>query len=272
VLSRLDNLLRLVRTNNELEVTRKVVGSTATHDPLTGTHTPHYLVTEGRKHFAHARRHGGELSVMALRLETYDDIALHAGKDIADVVLARIAKLILEKVRAEDSVARVAHATFMVVAAPRDVAVERVVAEVGLAADEPFRERRPGIVEDFGKSLAPMHQLRFFGPEAFAIVERTPVEIAVSRHRFNSRSAPFGLDGFGDLLQAPGELVRRGTEAGDIGALEEAQHALELAGHARRRRLGRRRWRRRRRHGGALQPLQRQAHQVLDRGRWVGGR
>jgi len=55
--------------------------------------------------------------VMALRLETYDDIALHAGKDIADVVLARIAKLILEKVRAEDSVARVAHATFMVVAA-----------------------------------------------------------------------------------------------------------------------------------------------------------
>jgi len=54
---------------------------------------------------------------MALRLETYDDIALTAGKDIADVVLTRIAKLILEKVRAEDSVARVAHATFMVVAA-----------------------------------------------------------------------------------------------------------------------------------------------------------
>lgn len=117
VLSRLDNLLRLVRTNNELEVTRKVADTTATHDPLTGTHTPHYLVTEGRKHFAHTQRHGGELSVMALRLETYDDIALTAGKDIADVVLTRIAKLILEKVRAEDSVARVAHATFMVVAA-----------------------------------------------------------------------------------------------------------------------------------------------------------
>ena len=30
---------------------------------------------------------------MALRLDTYDDIALAAGKDIADVVLARIAKL-----------------------------------------------------------------------------------------------------------------------------------------------------------------------------------
>ncbi|HWM42629.1 MAG TPA: diguanylate cyclase [Burkholderiales bacterium] len=117
VLSRLDNLLRLARTSNELEVTRKVVGSTATHDPLTGTHTPHYLVTEGRKHFAAARRHGGELSVMALRLDTYDEIALAAGKDIADVVVQRVAKLITDKVRAEDTVARVAYATFMVVAA-----------------------------------------------------------------------------------------------------------------------------------------------------------
>jgi diguanylate cyclase (GGDEF)-like protein len=117
VLSRLDNVLRLVRTSKELEATRKVVANTATHDPLTGTHTPHYLVTEGRKHFAHVRRHGGELSVMALRLDTYDEIALAAGKDIADVVIQRIARLVLEKVRAEDSVARVAHATFMVVAA-----------------------------------------------------------------------------------------------------------------------------------------------------------
>ena len=116
VLSRIDNLLRLVRTSNELEQSRETVQQTSTHDPLTGTHTPHYLVTEGRKHFAHVRRHGGELSVMALRLETYEDIALTAGKDIADVIIARIAKLVMGKVRAGDSVARVAHATFMVVA------------------------------------------------------------------------------------------------------------------------------------------------------------
>jgi two-component system, cell cycle response regulator len=127
VLSRLDNLLRLARTSNELEATRQAVANTATHDPLTGTHTPHYLVTEGRKHFAHVRRHGGALSVMTLRLDTYDDIALSAGKDMADVVITRVAKLIMGKVRTEDSVARVAHATFMVVApgaaAPQMLAV-----------------------------------------------------------------------------------------------------------------------------------------------------
>ena len=72
VLARLDNVLRLVKASKELEQTRMAVQSTATHDPLTGTHTPHYLVTEGRKHFAHARRHSGDLSIMALRLDTYE--------------------------------------------------------------------------------------------------------------------------------------------------------------------------------------------------------
>jgi two-component system, cell cycle response regulator len=117
VLSRLDNVLRLVRASQELEQTKLAVASTATHDPLTGTHTPHYLVTEGRKHFAHARRHSSELSVMALRLDTYEAITHAANKDIAELVVTRIAKLLTEKVRVEDSVARMAPATFVVLAA-----------------------------------------------------------------------------------------------------------------------------------------------------------
>jgi diguanylate cyclase (GGDEF)-like protein len=117
VLSRLDNVLRLVRASHELEQTKQAVASTATHDPLTGTHTPHYLVTEGRKHFAHARRHSGDLSVMALRLDSYEAISLAASKDIAELVVTRIAKLLTEKVRVEDSVARMGPATFVVLAA-----------------------------------------------------------------------------------------------------------------------------------------------------------
>jgi diguanylate cyclase (GGDEF)-like protein len=54
--------------------------------------------------------------VMALRLDTYDAITLAAGKDIADVVLTRIAKLVMQKVRGGDSVARVAAATFAMLA------------------------------------------------------------------------------------------------------------------------------------------------------------
>ena len=106
VLARLNNMLRLVKTSKE-----------ATHDPSTGTVTPHYLAVEGRKHYAHAKRHGGQLSVMALRIETHADIVRDAGNEIAEMVVKRIAKLLVEKVRTEDSVARTSDAAFMVVAA-----------------------------------------------------------------------------------------------------------------------------------------------------------
>src|SRR2546427_208219 len=79
--------------------------------------TGHYLVIEGRKHYAHAKRHDGQLSVMALRIDSHAEVVRAAGKDIADVVLKRIAKLLMDKVRTEDSVARTAEASFMVVAA-----------------------------------------------------------------------------------------------------------------------------------------------------------
>ena len=80
VLSRLDNVLRLVRTSNELEVSRRRWSSTATHDPLTGTHTANYLVTEGSQALRAGAPPRRELSVMALRLDTYDDIALARGQ------------------------------------------------------------------------------------------------------------------------------------------------------------------------------------------------
>lgn len=117
VLSRLNNVLRLVATTKELDSAKKALDQSATHDPATGTVTPHYLVVEGRKHYAHAKRHGGQLSVMALRIDTHAEIVRDAGSEIAEVVVKRIAKLLVEKVRTEDSVARSAEAAFMVVAA-----------------------------------------------------------------------------------------------------------------------------------------------------------
>ena len=117
VLSRLHNVLKLVATSKELQSTKQALDESATHDALTGTLTGHYLVIEGRKHYAHAKRHDGQLSVMALRIDSHAEVVQAAGKDVADVVVKRIAKLLIEKVRTEDSVARTGEAAFMVVAA-----------------------------------------------------------------------------------------------------------------------------------------------------------
>jgi len=129
ILSRIDTLLHMMeakqklavstktheQTAKTLEQTTKTMEQTAIRDPVTGAFTPQYLVVEGNKHFAHARRHGGPLSVLAFRVETYGDIAKKAGKNVADQFLARLAKLVTGTLRTEDSMGRVGEATFAVI-------------------------------------------------------------------------------------------------------------------------------------------------------------
>jgi two-component system cell cycle response regulator len=106
LLARLDNVLKIV-TASEAETTT---------DRLTGALTEKYLRTECAKRFSYAKRHDAELSVMALRVDSAGDIVRAAGRDAAEQLIARIAKLLMGQVRTEDSVARTAAATFMVVA------------------------------------------------------------------------------------------------------------------------------------------------------------
>ena len=115
ILSRIDNLLHLVEAKQQLVVTKHAVDQTATRDPVTGTFTTHYLVTEGGKHFSHARRHGSSLSVLMFHVDTYADISAKVGKAVADQLLARIAKLVMGILRQEDSMGRTSEAGFLIV-------------------------------------------------------------------------------------------------------------------------------------------------------------
>ena len=115
ILSRIDNLLHLVEAKQQLVVTKQAVDQTATRDPVTGTFTTHYLVTEGGKHFSHARRHGSSLSVLMFHVDTYADISAKVGKAVADQLLARIAKLVMGILRQEDSMGRTSEAGFLIV-------------------------------------------------------------------------------------------------------------------------------------------------------------
>jgi two-component system, cell cycle response regulator len=117
VLARIDNLLRLVQAKVEVEVSREAVQTGAMRDPITGVFTPQYLLTEGRKHFSHAKRHGGPLSVVILRVDSYAEIEQAVGKDVAGKLLARIAGLLTSTLRTEDSVGRTGENAFTVISA-----------------------------------------------------------------------------------------------------------------------------------------------------------
>jgi two-component system cell cycle response regulator len=115
ILSRIDNLLHLVEAKQQLVVSKQAIDQTATRDPVTGTFTTHYLLTEGAKHFSHARRHGSSLSVLMFHVDTYGEISEKVGKGVADQLLARIAKLVMGTLRQEDSIGRTSEAGFSVV-------------------------------------------------------------------------------------------------------------------------------------------------------------
>jgi two-component system cell cycle response regulator len=154
VLSRIDNLLKLVRASNELEQNKVVIEQTATHDPLTLTFTPHYLMTEGRKHYAHARRHGGQVSVMAFRIDSYQEVVKAAGKDVADQLLKSIAKMVSGTLRTEDSIGRAAESTFVVIStgagASQVMAFARRLYNQLAAAQVAYRGQALRIVASFG--------------------------------------------------------------------------------------------------------------------------
>ena len=112
ILARIDNLMRL----HTAQATKETLELSSTHDPLTGTLTKHYLITEGAKRYSYARRHTTSLSVMALRIDSHAEVARSVSKEVADQILARVAKLVAGMLRTEDSIGRVADATFFVVA------------------------------------------------------------------------------------------------------------------------------------------------------------
>jgi two-component system, cell cycle response regulator len=118
ILARIENLLKLADTTQ-----------TATHDPVSGALTLHYLITEGRKHLSAARRHNSPLSVMVVSIDNHAELAQTLGEQASGELLKRIASLINSGMRAEDSLGRTGEATFTLVsagtAAPQALAFAR---------------------------------------------------------------------------------------------------------------------------------------------------
>jgi diguanylate cyclase (GGDEF)-like protein len=91
------------------------------------------LLAEGERQFSYARRHGTALSVMALRVDSFAAAAASFGERAAGELLARIGKLMASMMRAEDSIALAAAATYVVVSpgtgAPQILAFARRLRE-----------------------------------------------------------------------------------------------------------------------------------------------
>ncbi|MGE5640664.1 MAG: diguanylate cyclase [Clostridia bacterium] len=219
VLSRIDNILKLVKATGELEQNKQVIEQTATHDPLTGTFTPHYLMTEGRKHYAHARRHGGQLSVMAFRIDSYPEVLKAVGKDVADQLLARIAKLVTSTLRTEDSIGRAAEATFVVISTGAGAA------QVMAFAKRLYNQLQAAQVAFKGQPLKIVSSFGIASPQDTANSIEDLIKLALARLQKAGASKGERIVG-GDEIS----VVKPATLPGDI---DRAVQALEQVDPAR---------------------------------------
>ena len=64
-----------------------------------------------------------------------------------------------------------------------EMAIDRVVAQVGLATHKPARKRRIGMVTHRGVRGVPINELSLFGPKLISILDRSAVKIVVGRHK-----------------------------------------------------------------------------------------
>jgi len=154
VLSRIDNQLRLIRAKEDAKESRKAAAQSGTHDPLTGAFSLHFLLTEGRKQYAYARRHGAPLAVVTFRIDSHRQIAGKEGKEVAGQLLAKIAKAIQGVLRAEDALGRSGEDAFTVILAgtssPQAAAFARRLREQLVSAKIEFQGRTLRIQASIG--------------------------------------------------------------------------------------------------------------------------
>lgn len=81
-------------------------------DKVTGLYTEGAFKQQGEQALAYAQRHGNALTVVRIDIEHFADIFVKHGREVAEQILARVASIIRDVLRKEDSAARLGVSKF----------------------------------------------------------------------------------------------------------------------------------------------------------------
>lgn len=99
---------------SQLQNNQQALEHMALHDVLTGLPNRRMFVTQLEKAMIHARRYGGEVSVLFIDLDDFKDINDRFGHDTGDLVLKAVAQRLAAMMREGDTVARIGGDEFVV--------------------------------------------------------------------------------------------------------------------------------------------------------------
>jgi len=111
LLARLDSLIRLASAQTLLEKSR----DQQVQDADTGLFSRRYIELQAAQALSHASRHGTEVSAMVLGFDRFDQLRGEAGEEVVKQLQKRFARLLLEKVRKEDSLGHYDDNSFVVI-------------------------------------------------------------------------------------------------------------------------------------------------------------
>jgi len=125
LLTRLDTLMKLSRTHQDLEQSRQQEVA----DPVSGMLSKAFMVRQADQVFARVQRHGGEVCILVLGFDAYDALAARLGASIENL-LGQFSKMLSTHIRREDSLARCDNHEFAV-----------LIPDAGLADVSAFAKR-----------------------------------------------------------------------------------------------------------------------------------
>lgn len=121
LLARLESLIRLSHTRRELNESRAALATQSPLDPVSGLATPSYLNHHAEQEMALARRHQGDISVMVIDIDHYDQLAEWHGAHVAELITRKLSKILSTKVRREDTVSQLSVSRFAVLSPSTDL-------------------------------------------------------------------------------------------------------------------------------------------------------
>ncbi|MBN8443764.1 MAG: response regulator [Thauera sp.] len=121
LLATLHSMVRLARTQNELEESRAALARQSPVEPATGLATPGYVQQRATQDIARARRTHSDIAVLAIELDHVTPLLARYGEHVVDLIGRKLTKMLMGRIRAEDSLSQRSAGQFVLLAPGTDL-------------------------------------------------------------------------------------------------------------------------------------------------------
>ncbi len=102
------------------ETNTSLAAESAVLDPLTGLANSHYFSLRGEKDLAFSQRHNKDLSLILVHMDHYKALEEEHGKAVGGQLIKKLGNFLVNELRKEDTVARLSHHDFGLIATMSD--------------------------------------------------------------------------------------------------------------------------------------------------------